>query len=66
MRPAMNQPALFDPRTTIPPRCAYCETSRPNLCQWAADREQGGELQGKTKPKTCLLRHDPGKAPIPF
>ena len=61
----MNTPQpLFDPQTTVPPRCTACDTTRKNLCRWAADREHGS-LPGK-QPRTCLLRHDPSTAEIPF
>lgn len=56
----MSSPQLFDPKTTMPPKCKTCEATNPSDClfkdvQWYA-----------SKPKTCLTRYDPSKASIPF
>jgi hypothetical protein len=68
MKPAITDrdpgdETLFDPKSTMPPKCA-CGSTRKNLCVWAANRHHFG-IDSK-QPRTCLLRYDPANGEIPF
>ena len=46
---------LFDPSTTLPPRCK-CGTTRKNLCPIDAAIANGGTDKWAKRPRTCLAR----------
>ena len=54
---------LFPPATTEPRQCA-CGTTQKNLCPHT-QAIRDGQASG-TRPKTCLDRHDPAAAAIPY
>jgi hypothetical protein len=56
---------LFDPATTLPPKCT-CGQTRKNLCPIDAAITNGGLDKWARRPRTCLTRHDPAKGDIPF
>jgi hypothetical protein len=55
---------LFDPATTIPPKCS-CGTTRKNLCAHDASVAHGLIPASSNRPRSCLNAHDPAAAPFP-
>lgn len=48
------QPALFDARTTQPPKCPACGTTRVNLCEHEAAIAHGLKDALSSRPRGCL------------
>lgn len=61
-----HQDSLFDPRTTIAPKCGHCGTTAKNACVHDADIDNGIRDPYARRPKTCIAGWDPATAEIPF
>lgn len=61
----MNQ-QLFNPKETLPVKCASCGTTRKALCLHDANVAHGLAPKTTLRPRGCLNRHDPAKGEIPF
>jgi hypothetical protein len=57
---------LFDPATTVLPKCRACNTTRTGLCRFDADVAHQLIPASSTRPRSCLNRVDPQTMAIPY
>lgn len=62
----MNEPRLFDPATTSPPRCSSCGATDARACEHDRERDEGFVSPTRRRPRGCLKAYDPATAQIPF
>jgi hypothetical protein len=64
-QPEIEEGRLFEPATTIPPKCV-CGATKKNICNHDADIDKGWIPTWATRPPSCLNRHDPANGDIPY